>query len=273
MTWRRRGPWRAPAPTWLRWRPCGPSSGMTARHRRRSRRCWPAGRGGERSRRSSMSAARSTPGHGRSCPRLLNPAEIAAAARNTLNAHYTDASLVQAIWAGIGQLGFTAGRVLEPGCGSGNFIAFAPDGASITGVELEPVTAQIAAALYPDAEIINESFADTRGREAAFDLAIGNVPVRQGRPARPAVQPGRPQHPQPLHHQVPAPGPARRPGRRDHLPVHHGQPQPRGAPRDRGAGGPGRRGAAAQRRAPARGGHRGRHRPADLPAPRAGPPA
>ena len=107
---------------------------------------------------------------------LLNPAQIAAAARNTLNAHYTDASLVQAIWAGIGQLGFTAGRVLEPGCGSGNFIGFAPDGASITGVELEPVTAQIAAALYPDAEIINESFADTRGREAAFDLAIGNVP-------------------------------------------------------------------------------------------------
>ena len=107
---------------------------------------------------------------------LLSPAEIAAAARNTLNAHYTDASLVQAIWAGIGQLGFTAGRVLEPGCGSGNFIAFAPDGASVTGVELEPVTAQIAAALYPDAEIINESFADTRGREAAFDLAVGNVP-------------------------------------------------------------------------------------------------
>ena len=43
-------------------------------------------------------------------------------------------------------------------------------------MELEPVTAQIAAALYPDAEIINESFADTRGREAAFDLAVGNVP-------------------------------------------------------------------------------------------------
>jgi len=107
---------------------------------------------------------------------LLSPAEIAAAARNTLNAHYTDAGLVQAIWAGVGQLGFTAGRVLEPGCGSGNFIAFAPDRASVTGVELEPVTAQIAAALYPDAEIRNESFADTRGREGAFDLAVGNVP-------------------------------------------------------------------------------------------------
>ncbi len=67
---------------------------------------------------------------------------MAAAARNTLNAHYTDADLVQAIWAGVRQLGFTGGQVLEPGCGSGNFIAFAPHGAQVTGVELDPVTAR-----------------------------------------------------------------------------------------------------------------------------------
>ena len=62
-------------------------------------------------------------------------------ARTTLNAHYTDAALAQAIWDGVQQLGFTGGRVLEPGCGSGNFIGFAPAGAQVTGVELEPVTA------------------------------------------------------------------------------------------------------------------------------------
>ena len=107
---------------------------------------------------------------------LLPPEEMAAAARNTLNAHYTDAELVQATWAGMRQLGFTGGRVLEPGCGSGNFIAFAPEGGQITGVELEPVTARIAAALYPDAQILNESFADTRAAEGSFDLVIGNVP-------------------------------------------------------------------------------------------------
>jgi N12 class adenine-specific DNA methylase/predicted RNA methylase len=106
----------------------------------------------------------------------LSPGELAAAARNTLNAHYTDAGLVQAVWTGVRQLGFTGGRVLEPGCGSGNFIAFAPRGAQVTGVELEPITAQIAAVLYPDAEIRNESFADTRAPEGSFDLAIGNVP-------------------------------------------------------------------------------------------------
>ena len=74
------------------------------------------------------------------------------------------------------QLGFAGGRVLEAGCGSGNFIGFAPGGARVTGVELDPVTASIAARLYPDADIASESFAGTRAPEGSFDLAIGNVP-------------------------------------------------------------------------------------------------
>ena len=66
--------------------------------------------------------------------------------------------------------------MLEPGCGSGNFIGLAPPGAEMLGVELDPVTAGIAARLYPDAEIRCESFADTRLPEGHFDLVIGNVP-------------------------------------------------------------------------------------------------
>jgi len=107
---------------------------------------------------------------------LLSPAELAAARRTTLNAHYTDAALVQAIWDCALKLGFGGGRVLEPGSGSGNFIAFAPDGAQVTGIELDPVTAGIAAALHPSAEIRAESFAASRDDDATYDLAIGNVP-------------------------------------------------------------------------------------------------
>jgi SAM-dependent methyltransferase len=66
--------------------------------------------------------------------------------------------------------------VLEPGCGSGNFLAFAPDGAQVTGIELDPVTAGIADLLYPGAEVRAESFADSRDGEGRYDLAIGNVP-------------------------------------------------------------------------------------------------
>ena len=109
---------------------------------------------------------------------LLSEAEYRAAARTTLNAHYTDAALVTAIWDGLRAHGFdhTAGRVLEPGCGSGNFVGLAPDSArQLVGVELDPTTAAIATALYPHASIRAESFAATR-MAPTFDLVIGNVP-------------------------------------------------------------------------------------------------
>lgn len=133
---------------------------------------------------------------------LLNEDEWAAASRNTLNAHYTDLGLVGPIWSALGELGFTEGRVLEPGCGSGNFVGTAPPGADMVGVEVDPITAQIAAALYPDAQILAESFAVTRAPEGSFDLVVGNVPfakatlndrqlVVQGTYSVPAVCPDR----------------------------------------------------------------------------------
>ncbi|MCW2902438.1 MAG: helicase, partial [Streptosporangiaceae bacterium] len=48
--------------------------------------------------------------------------------------------------------------------------------AEMVGVELEPITAAIAAALYPDARILPESFADTHAPQGSFDLVVGNVP-------------------------------------------------------------------------------------------------
>ncbi|MEV1008364.1 helicase-related protein [Streptomyces sp. NPDC049881] len=107
---------------------------------------------------------------------LLSDEEWHAAEATTRNAHFTDVSLVQPIWQALRDLGFRDGRVLEPGCGSGNFLAFAPPGARMTGVELDPVTAAIAAALHPDAEVRAESFVATRQPEGYYDAAIGNVP-------------------------------------------------------------------------------------------------
>jgi hypothetical protein len=111
--------------------------------------------------------------------------------RTTLNAHYTHARYVQLIWDALGQLGFSRGRVLEPGCGSGNFIGLAPDGAEITGIERDPVTAAIAATLYPQADIRAESFADTRIRAGYFDAAVGNVPFGKFKLSDPGHNPGR----------------------------------------------------------------------------------
>lgn len=82
------------------------------------------------------------------------------------------------MWQAAAGAGFSGGRVLEPGCGSGTFLATAPAGLDLkpVGVELDPVTAQIAAALHPAAVIRAESFADTRFPDGWFDLTIGNVP-------------------------------------------------------------------------------------------------
>ena len=107
---------------------------------------------------------------------LLSEQEFRAAQRTTINAHYTDAAIAAEMWRGLQQLGFAGGAVLEPGCGAGTFIGLAPATAQMTGVELDPLTAQIAAAVYPEATIRAESFAATRLPEGAFDAVIGNVP-------------------------------------------------------------------------------------------------
>ncbi|MFC1435339.1 UvrD-helicase domain-containing protein [Streptacidiphilus sp. N1-3] len=107
---------------------------------------------------------------------LLTEAEWHASEATVRNAHFTDASLVEPVWKALADMGFTGGRVLEPGSGSGNFIAFAPETAQMTGVELDPITAEISRALYPDAEVRNESFVATRYPDGYFDAAVGNVP-------------------------------------------------------------------------------------------------
>ncbi|MGQ0680618.1 MAG: helicase [Actinomycetota bacterium] len=108
----------------------------------------------------------------------LTDTEWAAARRTTLNAHYTPADVITHIWSAAEQLGLAGGRILEPGCGSGNFIGLAPErlDLQLVGVELDPITAGIAQALYPHAQIRAEGFEKSRFPAGHFDGAIGNVP-------------------------------------------------------------------------------------------------
>ncbi|WP_146207073.1 UvrD-helicase domain-containing protein [Streptomyces tirandamycinicus] len=122
---------------------------------------------------------------------LLDDKEWAAARKNTLNAHYTDAALIQPVWDALRSLGFRRGRVLEPGSGSGNFIGHAPDGAEMVGIELDPTSAAISQLLYPDAQIINQPFQDLRLPPDSFDLAVGNVPFGKYKLHDPLDNPGR----------------------------------------------------------------------------------
>lgn len=121
---------------------------------------------------------------------MLSEQEYRAARRTVLFAHYTDAAIVSEVWRAVEGLGFTGGTVLEPGCGSGNFIGLAPDAAWMVGVEQEPVSAEIAAALYPHADVRAESFTDTRLRRDSVDLVVGNVPFADITPTDRLHNPG-----------------------------------------------------------------------------------
>lgn len=107
---------------------------------------------------------------------LLSEDEYRAASRTVINAHYTEPAIAAEVWRALQGLGFEGGQVLEPGSGAGTFIGLAPEGASMTGVELDPVTAGISQALYPQATIRTESFADSRFAGGQFDATVGNVP-------------------------------------------------------------------------------------------------
>lgn len=108
-----------------------------------------------------------------------------------LNAHYTDPLIAAAMWEALTHAGLRDGRVLEPGCGSGTFIGLAPEDAVMVGVDNDPVTAAIAAALYPRAQIRAEGFETTRVPANSFAATIGNVPFGAFALIDPAHNPAR----------------------------------------------------------------------------------
>lgn len=111
---------------------------------------------------------------------LLTPEELEAARASTLNAHYTSPTVVRAMYRALEQFGFERGRILEPACGIGHFIGLMPEAmhrhSTITGVEIDPITARIAKALYPDADIRVQGFENAKLADGFFDVAISNVP-------------------------------------------------------------------------------------------------
>ncbi len=111
---------------------------------------------------------------------LLSSEEYTAARASTLNAHYTAPVVVSAVFAAVERLGFKHGRVLEPAAGIGHFFGLMPEEMSarsrLTGVELDPLTANIARKLYPDADLRAQGFESAALVDNAFDLAVSNVP-------------------------------------------------------------------------------------------------
>jgi len=106
---------------------------------------------------------------------LLTPEEYDSAKRTTYNQFFTSPIVMQAMHQALTRLGVPAGgTALEPGCGVGKFMAYAPAGLRFIGVELDSISGRIARALHPEADIRIENFRDSR--LPAIDAVIGNVP-------------------------------------------------------------------------------------------------
>lgn len=116
---------------------------------------------------------------------LLGQDEYERARRSTQDAHYTSSTVIAGIYEGLERLGFEGGKVLEPAAGTGNFIGLMPAqmrrNSRITAIELDPLTAQIGAHLYPSSTFINRGLQDVAIPSAYFDACVANPPSDRNR--------------------------------------------------------------------------------------------
>jgi len=109
----------------------------------------------------------------------LSPEEYRAAKESTLTAFYTPPVVIKAMYEALDRLGFSQGNILEPSCGTGNFFGLLPESmadSKLHGVEIDPLTGEIAKQLYQKAKIAVEGFEDTKLPDSHFDVVLGNVP-------------------------------------------------------------------------------------------------
>ncbi len=124
--------------------------------------------------------------------RILTPDELASARATTLNAHYTSATIIRAMYAALERFGFTGGRILEPACGLGHFLGLMPEDmrerSLFTGIEIDSLTVRLAKVLYPESDIRHCPFEEAKLADNFYDVVISNVPFGDYRPFDPRFQ-------------------------------------------------------------------------------------
>ena len=110
--------------------------------------------------------------------RRVKPAHHATIRGWVDTSYFTTPQIVDAVWRLATGLGFSGGRVLDIGCGTGAFMAAIPADvpAVCTGVEPDPMAAWIASLRFPAAEIIPREVQDAAIPDGSHDAAVGNMP-------------------------------------------------------------------------------------------------
>jgi hypothetical protein len=113
--------------------------------------------------------------------------KFGAEGKGLLYEYFTPPEISKKMWGLAYKHGFKGGKILEPSCGIGEFIKYAPEQEMVTGYEINETSAKICKVLYPKANIQSKYFetifiknADSvknklQGIEK-YSLVIGNPP-------------------------------------------------------------------------------------------------
>ena len=110
---------------------------------------------------------------------LLTPEEYSSARASTLTSFYTPPIVINAIYKAIHNMGAEEVNILEPSCGTGNFLGMLPQemqNSKLYGVELDSISGRIAKQLYQNANIKVQGYEKADLPDSFYDVAIGNVP-------------------------------------------------------------------------------------------------
>src|SRR5699024_2079455 len=110
---------------------------------------------------------------------LLDEDEYKSAMESTLTAFYTPPVVIRTMYKALEQMGMKTANILEPACGTGNFIGMLPvtlNECKLYGVELDKISGKIAQQLYQKSSIAVQGFENTALPDSFFDGCIGNVP-------------------------------------------------------------------------------------------------
>jgi type I restriction-modification system DNA methylase subunit len=118
----------------------------------------------------------------REIQQLIPADQLDVLVRNLQFAHYTPHWVAKGIWRALSATSFMGGNILEPSIGTGVLVAPLPNHlvshAGITGVEIDPTTAEIAQLLYPFWHIRNADFINLVF-PPIFDLVLANPPIEE----------------------------------------------------------------------------------------------
>ncbi len=109
----------------------------------------------------------------------LTEEEYRQARASTLNAFYTPPVVIKAMYEALGNMGLKQGNVLEPSCGTGNFMGLVPEemgNLKMYGVEIDSISGRIAGQLYQKNRISVQGFESAQYPDSFFDCVVGNVP-------------------------------------------------------------------------------------------------